>query len=282
MVDMVSRDAHSKVKAVCNGDTRETIAHILAPYEGRKDIRFVEVVGDNLVRVICEGTSMLEYMNQDGLLRAFYEESAICSGPTGRWLARIVAQIAHRNPSLNIVEVGAGTGATTSAVLREIGNTYSSYTFTDISSGFFMAVEERFTSESGRMVFKTFNMEKEPSGQGFVEGSYDLAIAVNVLHVSSDMEASLSNVRRLLKPGGFLVVAELTSTDLLFSGMTVGTLPGWWIGAETGRPWGPLLNLRQWDSSLKNSGFSGIDTLSPDVRRVRASAPQPRPLRPLQ
>jgi len=49
-----------------------------------------------------------------------------------------VAQIAYRNPSLNIVEVGAGTGATTSAVLREIGDTYSSYTFTDISSGFFM------------------------------------------------------------------------------------------------------------------------------------------------
>jgi acyl transferase domain-containing protein/phospholipid N-methyltransferase/NADP-dependent 3-hydroxy acid dehydrogenase YdfG len=265
MVDMVSRDAHNKVKAVCNEDTRETIAQILAPYEGRKDIKFVEVVGDNLVNVICEGTSMLEHMNKDGLLRAFYEESAICSGPTGRWLARIVAQIAHRNPSLNIIEVGAGTGATTSAVLREIGDTYASYTFTDISSGFFMAAEERFAQESGRMVFKTFNMEKQPSGQKFVEGSYDLAIAVNVLHVSADMEASLTNVRRLLKPGGFLVVAELTSTDLLFSGMTVGTLPGWWIGAETGRPWGPLLNLRQWDSTLKNSGFSGIDTLSPDV-----------------
>ena len=115
------------------------------------------------------------------------------------------------------------------------------------------------------MIFKTFNMEKEPSGQGFVEGSYDLAIAVNVLHVSANMEASLSNVRHLLKPGGFLVVAELTATDLLFSGMTVGTLPGWWIGAETGRPWGPLLNLRQWDSALKNSAFSGIDTLSPDI-----------------
>lgn len=265
MLDMVSGNAHPKMKAEYNADSRETIAQILAPYEGRKDIKFVEVVGDNVIPVIRAGTSMLEHMNQDGLLRAFYEENAICSGPTARWLARVVSQISNRFPSLNIFEVGAGTGATTSAVLREIGDTYTSYTFTDISSGFFMAAEERFAKKASRMVFKTFNMEKEPSGQGFFEGLYDVVVAVNVLHVSSDMEASLSNVRRLLKPGGFLIVGELTSTDLLFSGMTVGTLPGWWIGAETGRPWGPLLSLPQWDSTLKKAGFAGIDTVTPDI-----------------
>lgn len=265
MVNLVSRDGHAKVKAKCNKDTREIIARVLAPYKSRKDIKFVEVVGDNLIPVIRASTSMLEHMNQDGLLRAFYEENAICSGPTGRWLARVVSQISHRFPSLNIFEVGAGTGATTSAVLREIGSTYTSYAFTDISSGFFIDAEERFAKEAGRMSFETFNMEKEPSAQGFIEGSYDVVVAVNVLHVSGDLAASLSNVRRLLKPGGFLVVGELTSTDLLFSGMTVGTLPGWWIGAESGRPWGPLLNLRQWDSTLKNAGFGGIDTVTPDI-----------------
>ena len=265
MLDMVSRNAHPKVKAECNIDTRENVAHILAPYEGRKDIKFVEVVGDNLIPVIRAGSSMLEHMNADGLLRAFYEENAICSGPTGRWLSRIVSQISYRFPNLNIFEVGAGTGATTSAVLREIGDSYASYTFTDISSGFFMAAEERFAKEAGHMIFKTFNMEKEPSGQGFTEGLYDVVVAVNVLHVSGDLQASLSNVRRLLKPGGFLIVGELTSTDLLFSGMTVGTLPGWWIGAETGRPWGPLLNMRQWDATLKQAGFTGVDTVTPDI-----------------
>ncbi|KAJ5872274.1 uncharacterized protein N7529_004627 [Penicillium soppii] len=265
MVAMVSRGAHHKVPSSCNEDTREAIGEILSRYEGRKDVRFVEVVGDNLVSTIREGNSMLEHMNQDGLLRAFYEEGAICSGPTGRWLARVIAQISKRHPGLNIFEVGAGTGATTSAVLDSLSGNYASYTFTDISSAFFMAAEERFGQESRRMAFKTFNMEEEPTGQGFVEGTYDVVVAVNVLHVSVDIEKSLSNVRRLLKPGGFLVVAELTSTDLLFSGMTVGTLPGWWIGAETGRPWGPLLTLGQWDNVLKNSGFAGIDTTSPDI-----------------
>jgi len=177
----------------------------------------------------------------------------------------LVTQVSNRFPSLNIFEIGAGTGATTSAVLSALGDAYSSYTFTDISSGFFMAAEERFASEAGRMIFKTFNMEKEPAGQGFVEGSYDVVVAVNVLHVAADVTAMMSNVRRLLKPGGFLIVGELTSTELLFSGMTVGTLPGWWIGAETDRPWGPLLNLHQWDAVLKKTGFGGIDTVTPDI-----------------
>ena len=265
MVDMATRGVHQKVKPEYNFDSREDIALILEQYKNRKDVRFVEVVGDNLIQVIREGNSMLEHMNQDGLLRAFYEEGALCGGPSNRWLSRLVSQIAHRYPALNIFEIGAGTGATTASVLRSLQDTYASYTFTDISSGFFMAAEERFVDQAGRMVFKTFDMEKDPSGQGFAAGSYDAIVAVNVLHVSVDMEASLSNVRRLLKPGGYLLVGELTSTDLLFTGMTVGTLPGWWIGAETGRPWGPLLNLSQWDTLLKKTGFAGLETVTPDI-----------------
>ncbi|KAK3299648.1 polyketide synthase [Chaetomium fimeti] len=265
MVEMATRGIHPKVSADCNNDSREDIARILVPYKDRKDVRFVEVVGDNLVPVIREGSSMLEHMNQDGLLRAFYEEDALCGGPSNRWLSRLVAQIGHRYPGLNIFEIGAGTGATTASVLRALGGSYSSYTFTDISSGFFMAAEERFADQAGRMSFKTFDMEKDPSGQRFTAGTYDVVVAVNVLHVSADMEASLANVRRLLKPGGYLLTGELTSTDLLFTGMTVGTLPGWWIGVETGRPWGPLLNLSQWDALLRKTGFAGLDTVTPDI-----------------
>lgn len=74
-------------------------------YVGRKDIRFVEVVGDHLVEVVRSGTSMLEYMNQDGLMLAVYE-NGLAAGPNNRWLSRIVAQIAHRYPGMHILEIG--------------------------------------------------------------------------------------------------------------------------------------------------------------------------------
>lgn len=265
MICMVSNGEIAKVPPSCNDNSREDIDALITRYSGREDVRFVQVVGENLINTIRAGESMLEHMNQDGLLLSFYEEGAICSGPIGRWLARVLGQISHRFPGTNILEVGAGTGASTDAVLKVIGQGYASYTFTDISSGFFLPAEERFGDRASRMVFKTFDMEKEPSRQGFEEGFYDVVVAVNVLHISADLEASLTNVRKLLKPGGFLVVAELTSTDLLFSGMTVGTLPGWWIGADIGRPRGPLLTLPQWDTTLKSIGFGGIDTVTPDI-----------------
>lgn len=131
---------------------------------------------------------------------------------------------------------GAGTGATTESVVSTLGNAFASYTFTDISSGFFPAAEKRFESFSSRMTYKTFNMEKSPGDQGFPEGHYDIVIGANALHVSSDMKSSMANVRRLLKPGGYLLGLEVTSTNLIFSGMIMGTLPGWWLGADKGRP----------------------------------------------
>ncbi|KAL8658877.1 MAG: hypothetical protein Q9202_007389 [Teloschistes flavicans] len=144
MVDMVSRDAHLKVWAEYNADSREIVAEILAPYANRKDVKFIRVVGDSLIPSTHRGTSMLEDMNQGGLLRAFYQGNALDFHPTNRWLARMTSQISHRLPNLNIFEVGSGTGATTSAVLREIGD-YTFYTFTDISSGLLVAAEEQFS-----------------------------------------------------------------------------------------------------------------------------------------
>ncbi|KAJ5429252.1 hypothetical protein N7491_006268, partial [Penicillium cf. griseofulvum] len=264
MIDMVSRDEHPKVPHECLNDEKKDITEVLSKYEGRKDIRFVEVVGDHLVEVIRSGTSMLEHMNQDGLMLTFYE-NGLAAGPNNRWLSRLVAHIAHRYPGMHILEIGAGTGASTKTILPEVGSAFGTYTFTDLSSGFFPEAEERFKDYSNRMIFKTFNTEFPPSEQGFTEGQYDVVIAANVLHVSADMEQSMANVRRLLKPGGYLLTLEVTNCELLFSGMTMGTLPGWWVAAETGRPWGPCLTLPQWDSVLRKTGFSGIDTMTPDV-----------------
>lgn len=65
----------------------------------------MEVVGDHLVDVVRSGTSMLEHMNQDGLMLAVYE-NGLAAGPNNRWMSRIVAQIAHRYPGMHIFEIG--------------------------------------------------------------------------------------------------------------------------------------------------------------------------------
>lgn len=144
-----------------------------------------------------------------------------------------------------------------------LGSAFSTYTYTDISSGFFEEAERNFTEYSSRMVFKTFDMKLTPADQGLVENSYDMVLTSNVLHVADDLDAMMSNVRRLLKPGGYLLTLEYATNEILRHGIIMGGLPGWWTGVDTGRPHGPMLPLEHWDSLLRKHQFSGIDTSTP-------------------
>lgn len=117
------------------------------------------------------------------------------------------------------------------------------------------------------MKFKTFDAEKSPSEQGFKEGAYGLVIAFFVLHATSNLGQCLCNLRKLLVPGGFLVVGEgqESQNGLASSGFIFGTLPGWWLGAEAGRKLSPHVSPQEWDDLLKSAGFSGVDTSPPEA-----------------
>lgn len=115
------------------------------------------------------------------------------------------------------------------------------------------------------MIYKVYDAEHDPTGQGFIEGSYDLVIAYHVLHATRNLSDTLQNLRKLLKPGGYLVIGEYTSDSIgrYVCGFIFGTLPGWWAGVEEGRTLSPMVNPSQWDTLLRDNGFSGIDTMSP-------------------
>ncbi|KAK4201201.1 Nonribosomal peptide synthetase 14 [Triangularia verruculosa] len=263
VVGLVDRGEHPFVTNECRKDNHNEIVKIIDKYRERVDVRLIESVGENLPQVILDGSNVLEHMTKDGILSRFYEDG-LGLAASNRWISRMVKQICHRYPHMNILEIGAGTGGSTRIILPAIGSAFSTYTYTDISSAFFEAAEERFKEYADRMVFKTFDMERDPTDQGFVAGSYDLIIASNVLHATDKLTEMMTNVRTLLKPGGYLVNLEVVNNDPLRNGLPMGGLPGWWIGAESGRPWGPTLTLSQWDDLVSACGFAGIETATPD------------------
>jgi len=115
---------------------------------------------------------MLEHMLPNKMLDDFYVDG-LGFYAYNRHLARMVKQLAHRYPKMNLIEIGAGTGGATSVVLDMLESAYSSYTYTDISSGFFENAAARFSSQSDKMVFKTLDVEKPPVNQGYKSGVYD-------------------------------------------------------------------------------------------------------------
>ncbi|KAG9239333.1 hypothetical protein BJ875DRAFT_491623 [Amylocarpus encephaloides] len=204
----------------------------------------------------------LQVLREEDLLTEYYRGGI----GTNKWnpiIEDFVQSIAHKK-DLTILEVGAGTGGTTTVVLNALGGRdhasacLRSYTFTDISPGFFEAASEDFKKWGAFLEYKVLNIEKDHVQQGLPTGHYDLVVANNVLHATSSIDACLANCKSMLKPGGTLLLVELTGTmarvPLIF-----GTLSGLWNGVNDNRNWGPMLTEPGWEERLKQQGFSGID-----------------------
>nr|APX44007.1 polyketide synthase [Pestalotiopsis microspora] len=263
-LDLVSRGQHPTVQERWAQDESDLIQSLISKHWNDIDIRLVAAVGDNLAAAARGETSMLEHMMYNGLLDDFYRHSLGCERYNA-FLGAMAKQISHRYPHANILEIGAGTGSATRAVLEATGGKLSSYTFTDISAGFFAKAAEVFKVHSDKMTFKVFDAEKTPASQGYEPYSYDVIVASNVLHATASLQKTLAHTRQLLKPGGYLLLLEITENDPIYGSTVFGALPGWWLGVDDGRKFAPTVTPREWHSVLRKVGFGGIDAITPKI-----------------
>ncbi|KAM4060705.1 KR domain-containing protein [Hirsutella rhossiliensis] len=186
------------------------------------------------------------FLEKDRLSRLYKNEN---TDRCHERLAKYVKLLQFKNPNFRILEIGAGTAATSMAVLETLHDDkvasgkarLESYTFTDISTGFFNSAAQKLNRFQESLEFRRLDIEVSPEQQGFEPGSYDLVIASNVLHATHELDNTLKNVKSLLKPDGQLALMEIT-VPKAHLGIIFGMLPGW----------------------LSRCGFSGIDLELPD------------------
>ncbi|GAP93361.2 putative lovastatin nonaketide synthase protein [Rosellinia necatrix] len=267
MLSTASSGKHGTVRKEWAQDTRDDSDALIKAYPDDTDIRMIAAVGENIPASVRGETTILEHMMRDNLLDNYYK---YCLGAEvyNGFLADMVKQITHRYPHAKILEIGAGTGGATKSILEAIGHRMSSYTYTDISSGFFGHAEELFKEYVDKMTFKLLDVEKAPSAQGYEPHSYDIVIASNVLHATPSLHTTLVNTRQLLKPGGYLLLLELTNPEPLRSCLIFGSLPGWWFGVDDGRKLAPIVAPKKWNTELRQAGFGGIDAITPEIHKV--------------
>jgi acyl transferase domain-containing protein/SAM-dependent methyltransferase len=222
-------------------------------------LTYVRHCGELLESVLVGAQSPLETLFPGGsfvMAENLYQRSATMRYINGLACAGLqaLAADAFSGRALRILEVGAGTGGTTSAVLPVLPPNRTRYCFSDISATFFEHARARFAAYPF-VDYAQFDIEKEPAGQGFAPQSFDIIVAANAVHASTDLRAALRRLHALLAPGGMLLLVEST-THLDWFDMTTGLIEGWQHFADDLRTDNPLLPAATWIEALNAAGFA--------------------------
>ncbi|KAF9888920.1 hypothetical protein FE257_008089 [Aspergillus nanangensis] len=254
------------------------IAQLLSELpEDFPQLEFNAIISRNMAGILNGSVSGIDLAVKAEILARVYADGSIHDAARKN-LASVVDILAHKNPTMRVMEVGAGTGSCTSIALEVLNaydrhmpdhhaKRYRDFTFTDISPAFFEKAEELF-SEYPPMIYKTFDLSVDAAAQGFELGQYDLILASNVMHAPGNTDQLLRNCSRLLRPGGRLVMLEITQTGSLTPvQFAFGTLPSFWEcldDVDGDRPLGPFRSLPSWEQQLKLSEFTGLDMVLTD------------------
>lgn len=225
-------------------------------------MEYIERCGERLASILTGESSALDTLfpnGSDRLAVAMYRDWSL-SRYYG-FLVRSAVEGALRvlpenQPTFRIVELGAGTGATTSHVLPILPADRASYFFTDVSGLFLNRAAENFRGYPF-VQYARLDIEKDPADQGFAVHSFDLVIATNVLHAVPSLKEALRHSLNLLAPGGLLILNEVT-THLAWFDISTGLIEGWQVFNDSLRDKSPLLSAEEWLGLLHECGFTQV------------------------
>ena len=179
-------------------------------------------------------------------------------------LATVVAKRLQADPAarLRLLEIGAGTGATTVnliAALAPYQDRIAEYCYTDLSKAFLFHAESVYAPRAPYLRTRIFNVEQPVAPQGIEPGAYDIVIAANVIHATRNIRNAVRNAKALLRPDGLLMLNEISEKSV--SGhLTFGLLDGWWLNEDDDVriPGSPGLYPEAWQRVLEGEGFHSV------------------------
>ena len=225
---------------------------------GQYELTLLNRFGSNFIDLLTGNADPLALLfEEDSSGAADFYKTAPVSVAGNRLLGDVIDRLLRNVPDdrlLRVLEVGAGTGATTEIVFSELESRNLEYTYTDISAGFFSEAERNFEGNGISIEYRALDIEEDPASQGFDESHYDIVIAANVLHATQNLLDTLTHCRQLLVPGGVLIALE-SLRGRAWQDLTFGFLDGWWRFNDSYRKNHALASPDIWRKALDDAGY---------------------------
>ena len=216
----------------------------------------------------------LNYFNNDNLTYA-----------VNNWVSgAVAADRLSTRPRLRILELGAGSGSASEALLRCFNERgllpqIERYLITEPNAFFRRRAQRELVKQYPDLPLEwdALDINSPWNTQGIDSGGFDLVYAVNVLHISKDLLFTLNQARSALKGDGWLVIGECLRPhanqpiypELMFqileSFTEVQTDPEF-------RPNPGFLTADHWRRAFTRAGFEGVEVV-PDVDGIREIYP---------
>ncbi|KAF2075607.1 hypothetical protein CYY_003075 [Polysphondylium violaceum] len=182
---------------------------------------------------------------------------------------RSIQQNITQRAVVRILEIGSGKGELTTFILESLYKLLENqdskiqieFTFSDINPSFISSSKSKFSQYSDKIsiVFTTIDIDKDFLEKQKLKGSYyDMILASNVLHLSSQVSFSISEIQKVLSHGGHLLFIEPTKNVTLYD-FVFGAFNQWTVYKDTDiRGDHCCMTPDQWSLVLKENGFINI------------------------
>lgn len=162
---------------------------------------------------------------------------------------------------VRILEVGAGRGELTQVIAPALQGKNIEYFYTDIGKTFVNEGRRNFGSKYDFMEFKLFDIYGDAAAQGFAPHSFDIVLALDVVHATPSLRKAIDNLQKMVVPGGWMFFIENTS-PLRLVNLVWGLADGWWSFEDDAiRNVTPLMPGEAWKNLLNCMNFSFAGTL---------------------
>ncbi|KAH7185205.1 S-adenosyl-L-methionine-dependent methyltransferase [Fusarium flagelliforme] len=210
-------------------------------------------IGPNLGGILQETVDPIPLLATDNRIYRMQDDMELIQ-KMREHLGDYLSCFATKEDPINVLEIGASTSHSTKTIINAFsGQKNVSYTITDRSLSILNQIK---SSQTGTVNLKALDINQDPLDQGFSPESFNVVLVNNILYTANSLSKVLGDTRKLLAPGGILLLVGLSNMSPAYN-LIFGMNENMWSDVSYEQSEYP--SVSEWNAVLQSNGFSMLE-----------------------